>query len=133
MTKQIRLKDQNNDDLIIQQGESMDIVATFADVSSTPATLTKDQVVSLTVTLYTGTTILNSRDGQDVKDANNGTMATDGTLTLALGPSDAAIVSAAAGATETHIARFTWTWNDGAVRTGICEYTFEVEALASPS
>ena len=134
MSKQIRLKDENNDDLVIQAGESMNIIASFSDVSDTPTTLTSDDILTVTLTLFAGTTAINSRLAQSVKDANGGTLAADGTLAIKLGPLDSIIVgSLAAGATEVHIARLTWTWNDGTARTGIAEYTFEVEQVATVS
>ena len=132
MAKQIKLKDQNGDDLVIQDGESMNIIATFSDVSSTPETLASTDILTISLTLFAGTTAINSRSAQSVLNANNGTLASDGTLTIALGPLDSVIVgTVSAGATETHIARLVWTWNDGAARTGIAEYTFEVEQTAT--
>lgn len=134
MANRIRLKDENGDDLVIQTGESMNLIATFEDVSSTPATLDSDDLLTVTLTLYAATTIINSRNAQDVKNANQGTLTTAGVLTVALGPLDSVIVGTLTeGQTETHIARLIWTWNDGTARTGIAEYTLEVEQTASPS
>lgn len=134
MTKQINLEDQNGDRLVVQEGESFNFDATFKDVSSPPETLTSDDILTLTVTLFTGTTVINSRDDQDIKNANGGTLTAGGALTLKLGPLDNAIVGAlSAGSLEKHVARITWTWNDGTERTGIAEYVFHVEKLVSPS
>ena len=134
MSKQILLKDQNDDHLVIQAGESMNMIASFSDVSATPATLTSTDISTITLSLFSGTTIINSRSAQDVKNANGGTLTTDGTLTIKLDPLDAIIVgSLTAGQTEVHVARLTWTWNDGTARTGLAEYSFNVEKLAAPT
>ncbi len=134
MAKQILLKDQNGNHAVIQEGESADLVGVFSDLASTPTTLTIDDILTITLTLYAGTTTINSRSAQSVKNENDGTLASDGTLTVKLGPLDAIIVGAAtAGQMESHIARFTWTWNDGTVRTGREEYLFNVEKLAEPT
>lgn len=135
MAKRIQLKDQNNDNLIVQQGESFNFTGTFEDVSATPTQLTSDEIVTLKLTLFAGTKIINSRNAQDIKNANGGSLTAAGVLTLKLDPTDQTIVdgSLATGATEQHIARIDWTWNDGSVRTGRTEYVFEVEKLASPS
>ena len=135
MAKQIRLKDQNNDNLVVQQGESFNFEATFTDLASTPAALTSSDILTLTLTLFAATTIINSRDAQSIKNANGGTLTAAGALTLKLDPADQTIVDGAlaAGGTEQHVARIDWTWNDGASRTGRAEYLFEVEKLASPS
>ena len=135
MPKQIRLKDQNNAPVIIQEGESLNIVATFADVSASPETLTLADLLTLKVTLYAGTTVINSRDAQDIKNTNGGTVTAAGALTLALTTDDNPIVNntLTAGETEEHIARLEWTWNDGTTRKGIVEYIYEVEKLASPT
>ena len=134
MSEQIRLKDENGDDLVIQAGESMNLIATFEDVSSTPLTLDSDDLLTISLTLFSGTTIINSRDGQDVKNANNGTVTAAGVLTVKLGPLDSIIVGVLnAGATELHIARIKWTWNDGVARTGISEYTFQAEKIETPT
>ncbi len=133
MAKQIRLKDQNNAPAIVQAGESFNLGVTFADVSATPTDLTSDDLLTLKATLFAGTTVINSRDAQDIKNANGGTLTAAGVLTLALGPNDNVIVDGTidAGGTEEHILRLEWTWNDGTTRKGIVEYIFEVEVLTS--
>jgi hypothetical protein len=72
------------------------------------------QLSTLTLTLYTvdDGSIINSRDGQDVKDANNGTLhATSGLFTWQAQSADNPIVDQAVpvGHYEHHVARFQWT------------------------
>lgn len=135
MAEPIQLYDQNSNELVVQEGESFNFTATFKDVSATPVALTKAQILTLTLTLYQDTTIINSRDAVSVKDANGGTVTTAGVLTMKLDPADQAIVNTSkrAGTLEEHVARLDWTWNDGQSRTGRAEYKFKVEKLSSPS
>lgn len=130
--KRIKLKDQNVNDVIVQEGKSFPIIVTFEDVSPTPKQLTASDILTLELTLFSGTTAINSRNAQSVKNENGGTLADDGTLTMKLLAADNPIVdnTLTAGALETHIARFVWTWNDGADQTGGVEYEFKVEKLA---
>lgn len=131
----IILNDSNDEPVSIDQGESANIVVqfTFAGVA-----ISKGNLVSLTVTLYDQktSTIINSRSLQNVLDANNGLVATDGTLTLRLGPADNIIVSTTTisiGMKESHLARFNWTWTDGvSTRTGTEEVLIRVLKLATP-
>lgn len=70
---------------------------------------------ALTLTLYdkgTGT-IINSRDGQDVLNANNVTVSAQGVLVWTMQPEDNPIVtpSEVTHGLEAHIALFEWTWD----------------------
>lgn len=128
------LYDINDEVVVIQQGESANLVVQFTD-GATP--IIKANLSSLKVTLFDkeSATLINSRNDQDILDLNDGTVATDGTLTLRLGPSDNIIVNAGTpvNGLEYHIARFTWTWNDGLEnRTGREERIFSVEKLETP-
>lgn len=130
-----QLKSATGEAVIVQAGESSDIVATFKDMDG--AAIVKANLVSLTATLYDveSDTVINSRDDQNVLDANNGTVATDGTLTLKLGPTDNAIINSRTrvGFTEQHVLLFKWTWNDGVLRTGRSSALgIQVEKLADP-
>lgn len=124
----IRLKDSNETEQIVQEGESANITATFHFGDNT---FDKDAILSLVASLYNQDTkeIINSWDELDVLDDNNATVATNGTLTLRLGPSENAIIGDLSdGDVESHVLRLKWTWNDGtAVRTGIEELVFQVE------
>lgn len=60
--------------------------------------------------------IINSRDGQDVKNANNVTVSSAGVVAWTLQPEDTAIVGGTGvveGNYERHRAIFTWTWDSG--------------------
>ena len=106
--------------VVVQEGESCNLTVTFQDM--TGATINKASLITLTCTLFDWTTaaVINSRNAQTVLDANNGLVASDGTLTLRLGPLDNIIVGTpASGTKEIHCCLFTWTWSDGvATRTG---------------
>ena len=132
-TKQ--LKDAADKSVNVQAGESADVVATFHGLDG--VAIVKASIISLTATLYDQATsaVINSRNAQSVLDANQGAVASDGTLTMRLTPSDAVIVgTVAVGDTEEHVLRLTWTWNDGvSVRTGIDEWTLSVEKMATPA
>ena len=119
----------------VQSGESSNVVVTFHDIAGDA--IVKASLATLTVTLYDRTTlaVINSRSAQNVKDANNGTVANDGTLTLRLGASDNVIVgtSVAVGALEEHVVRLQWTWSDGVeTRNGFDEWVMSVEKVAVP-
>ena len=116
----------------VPQGASCNLVVTFADASG--SAIAKTNLATLKATVYDAATlaVINSRDDQNVLDANGGTVATDGTLTLRLQPLDNTIVDGTleAGHTESHVVRLTWTWSDGvATRTGVQEWQYGVEKL----
>jgi hypothetical protein len=79
----ITLKDTNGIVGIVDEGESATITATFKDGESS---INKAAIESLRLTLYhtVQRQILNGRNDIDIKDANGGTLATNGTLTLIL-------------------------------------------------
>lgn len=128
------LNDAAGDAVTVQEGESCNVVVLFKFAGTA---IVKASLATITVTLYdkTAGTIINGRNAQNVLDANNGVVATDGTLTLRLGPLDNVIVGTpAVGATQLHHARFAWTWTDGvATRTGIEEVAITVENLVTPA
>ena len=75
--------------------------------------IAKAGIDSLTITLVDEfENVINSRDETSVLDANGGTVASDGTLTLILSAADTAISSSEADS-ETHTLYVTWGWNDG--------------------
>lgn len=129
---------------VIDQGESVDLVfrartkETDEDGNETITDIDAADLATLTLTLFdeAGAGIINSRSATDIKGAGPGTIEADGTVTVRLDPDDASIEDAtlAVGEVENHIARFTYTWNDGvATRTGKHEVRFGVRKLASPS
>ena len=116
----------------VLEGASADVVITFSDAAGNA--IAKANLATLKATLYDveSNSVINSRDDQSVLDANDGVVATDGTLTLRLQPEDHVIVTAdlPAGSTESHVLRLTWTWSDGVrTRTGIQEWQYQVEKL----
>lgn len=85
---------------------------------------------ALTLTLYDYRTsgVINTRDGQDVLNANDVTVTAEGLLTWTMQPADNAIVgNVTPGGTEKHIALFQWTWDT--TKYGKYEVTIEVSQL----
>lgn len=125
--------DSKDKSVTVQAGESANLEVTF---SFQGTAIVKANIISLTLTLFNLETsaIINGRNAQNVLDVNNGTVATDGKLTLRLGPLDNVIVGTViTGMVQVHVARFTWTWTDGvATRTGIEDVLLSVEKLAAP-
>jgi len=119
---------------VVHEGESVNITGQllFGDTE-----VAKSSLLSLTLTLYDKDTqaVINSRDGQDILDANGSSVDSTCNVTIELNPADSVIVgSSAAGRREKHVARLTWTWDDGdTTRTGIDERWFWVEKLRTPS
>ena len=96
--------------------------------------ISKAGLDSFQVTLYDKATdaVINSRNNQNILDANQGTVDANGNFVLRLGPADAIIVgtSVASHAIEYHVARFSWSYNDGSEdRTGIQEVRFRIQQL----
>lgn len=117
----------------VQEGESCDITGTFQNGDTAIA---KSALGTVTLTLYDERTseVINSRNDQDILDANGGSITDAGVLTLKLQADDNVVCgSIAAGRTEPHIARIKFTWTDGELtRTGIQEFRLRVEKLATP-
>lgn len=68
--------------------------------------------------------VLNSRDGQDIKNAHNVTIhATSGLVTWTMQPADNIIVTERRQV-ERHRAMFTFTWSGGSF-----DYEFEIEVV----
>lgn len=128
----IELVDSSGSVIRVREGTSHNITATFKDMDG--VAINKTSLSTLTLTLFERhtSTIINSRNATSVKDANGGTVDSDGTLTMRLEPADNAIVGEATE--EEHIARFVWTWSDGvAGRTGSKDVAFRVVNLTTPS
>lgn len=122
------LLDSADEPIVFTEGASGDIVAQFHDMLG--ADVNEAAILTLVLTLYDKASlqVINSRNEQNVKDVNGGTVATNGELTMRLNPIDNVIVGS--NTTEEHIARFKWTWNDGTeTRTGIEEILFSVTNL----
>ena len=127
------LKNSSSEDVILEEGESANITATFYDLDG--SAIAKANIARLTATLYdlASSTIINSRNAQDIKDTNGGSLTTAGVLTLKLQPADNAIVTVGNRELETHRLRLTWTWSDGDTRTGTQEFEFYVRNMVTPS
>ena len=89
---------------------------TFVLEDEDEVALSKAAISALTLTLTDSVTrrVINSRSSQSVLDANGGTVASNGTLTLNLSPSDNINVGSSAGSKESHFGVLTWTWTDDA-------------------
>ena len=122
--------DFNGKILSIQEGESCDLTGAFKNAETAIA---KAALLTVAATLYdesTGT-VINTRNAQDILDANGGSVDDSGNLTLRLDPADNVLVgSPAVGSYERHVLRIAWTWNDGvATRTGIQQIRLYVESI----
>ena len=121
--------------VLIDEGDSLDVVATFKDGSG--SAIAKASISALTATLYNKDTeaAINSRNAQSVLDANDGTVASDGTLTLRLNASDSPIVGdLETDEVEEHILDLAWTWSDGvATRTNSDKRIIRVRKKADVS
>ena len=112
---------------LIQEGASATLFAKLRD-PRTRELVPKSSVVSLFLTLYDEftKTIINSRDKQNVLDANGGAIDANGEFTMQLDPIDNIIVDPTKAINqETHVALFQFTF-DGGFQTGIQEVFFEV-------
>ncbi len=130
------LRDSKNAPAVVQSGESCNVVVTFQDL--TGVTIVKASLITLTVTQFEKETaaIINSRNNQSILDANGGSVANDGTLTLRLQPLDSVIANTNTNVeiSEVHVLRFDFTWSDGvSTRTGRENRGLSVERQAAPA
>lgn len=107
---------------VIQGGTAL-YTATLRDAAGSAIALAN--VVSITLDLFdkSSGTQINSRDGQDVLNTNNGTFhATSGLLSWEIQAADTTIVNTnlTARRSEIHVARFTVTYDTDKV------FTFEI-------
>jgi len=87
------------------------VTITVTDIDESQ--IAKTAIASIEITLVDEFgNIINNRAGQTVLDANGGTVATDGTLTLYLSNLDN-VMSSSEADVETHTLFVTWGWNDG--------------------
>lgn len=133
MVEKLRTSDDNV--AVIDENESANIVVKFTHDN---APITKNHLITILATLFDRKTesVINGKENINVKDANNGSVINDGTLTWRLTPQDNAIVgtSLPSGSIEEHVVLFTWTWDDEVqVRTGKKEVYFDVRKLADPT
>lgn len=86
---------------------------TLEDAANPAVPIPAADLVTLTLTLYDTATngIINSRDAQNILNANNVTVDSDGLVTFTMQPEDNAIIGApAANTPEAHGMQFRWTW-----------------------
>jgi len=103
--------------------------AVLLDEDDAPIAAGTLDTLTLTLWDYSTRTILNSRDAQDVLNANNVTLDGSGNLVWYLQADDNAIVGTVAeGNIETHKALFEWTWGTG--QQGSWMVTLNVQATA---
>jgi len=119
---------------VVQEGESCNLRLVPTDIDG--AAILKANLITLTFTLFDLATsaVVNSRNAQNVLDANDGTVDTAGVLTMRLGPLDTVIVGTVANnAKQVRCVQLAWTFNDGvAVRTGKSDpLGFHVQNLAT--
>lgn len=108
------------------------------DSTSTYTAILRDQdgvavgaasLTALTLTLYNEATgaIINSRNAQNVLNANNVTVSAGGVLTWSMQEEDNPIIDSGLGI-ELHTALFAYTWDSGA-RSSRHEAVFQVQNL----
>jgi hypothetical protein len=128
----LALLDDNRRQVRTLEGGAVRVVAVPKDFSGTA--ITEANLVTLTATLYDQRTgrVINSRSAQSVKDANGGTVAVNGTLTLILLAADNPIIGdTVPGGVERHVLRLAWTYSDGSnTIPGVGEWLIEVERKA---
>lgn len=114
---------------IVNEGVTAIYSFQIVDYDNTP--IPAASLDTLTLTLYdkSSSTIINSRDAQDVLNANNVTVDASGNVTWTMQPEDNIIVSETllAGRKEAHIALFEWTWDTS--KKGKYEEQFDIKQL----
>ena len=118
--------------VLVDEGESANITATFEDLDA--EILASTAILTLTATLINAAdgVVINSREDQDVNNVGTATITALGVLTLRLQPLDNVIVSTTLcnEGVEPHYLTLTWTWNDGvATRTGKQEWEILVRKI----
>jgi hypothetical protein len=127
----IELLDQDGELAVVHEGESCNVTG---QLMMGDTTIAKTALATLTLTLYDAVTesILNSRNAQDILDANESSVDADCNVTIELDAADNDVVDSSkdTGDRELHVAMVTWTWNDGnSTRTGKELMSFLVEKM----
>lgn len=124
----ILIRTSSNAVVHVEAGESSVLTVVFNNTATPVVQLTKALLLTLNATLTdTSGTVINDRLFQSVKDANNGTVVTDGTLTLKLTPLDNIVIGTLEhGATESHYLMFQWSWLDAQSVTQYKRTIFEL-------
>ena len=127
-----KLKDSSGNLCRVNEGESALVVATLYDLSGDP--LNKNAIITLTMDLRSAKTKETIR-AESIRDANGGTLAEDGTLTLKLGPTDNVVPADSKDSIEVNQLVLTWTWTDpeAVTQTGRQEWEIDVVRNLRPS
>lgn len=114
------------EDWTIDEGESGSITASVQDKAGNP--LTKAELTSLTISIVDlkSDTVINNRNNQTILDANNGTVAVDGTLTFKLQPQDTINVGSPRNSLEERQVTISWTWVDLQLVTNTGKHVFSI-------
>ena len=104
--------------------------ATLKDESEIAIPLSSLTTVTLTLYDKTKDSIINSRNGQNVLNANNVVISSAGVLVWTMQPEDNAIITTTLrnNAYEKHVALFQFTWSSG-TKSGKHELEYEVRQL----
>ena len=108
---------------VLEETSAVFTATLLSDKTDPDSTISSANLSSLTLTLYdkcTGT-ILNSRENQNVLNANNCTVDVNGLFTWNIQADDNQIVSTTldAGEYEEHVGLLTWVWSSGQGREEI--------------
>ena len=126
------LKDSAGNVKHIDAKESAVITAVLKDVDGQSVSKAVLQSLTLTIVNAEDGTVLNNRDGQDILDANNGSVTDQGVVTIKLQPSDNAVCGASMNEVEEHYATLRWSYTDtdGDSMSGAKQWIIQV--CASP-
>jgi len=116
------------EDNFVDAGESSRYTVTFQDFDGSDIAKAALQSLLLDIVSDDGTAIVSNRD---VLDDNGGTVASDGTLTLLVGPTDNAFQGGDHKTRENHTFELTWTWTDGS-NTPTGKHKWEVTVRRPP-
>lgn len=119
------LRDTKGAPVSFNEGKTGRLTATFDDYTGTQITLVG--MTTLTMTIYdvgdgAGPILKTIQAAIDVKNANGGAVAADGTLTQTISAAQNVLVDSDK-INEEHVIRFDWSWSAG---TGSAEYSFRV-------
>ena len=114
----------------VEENSTAKYTALLKDESESAISLADLTTVTLTLYDKTKDSIINSRDGQNVLNANNVVIETGGVLIWTMQPADNAIIAdkLRSNAYEKHVALFEFTWNSGN-KSGKHELEYEVRQL----
>lgn len=102
---------------IVNEESSAEYTCVLKDENDDPVSVSN--ILTATLTYYDKRTgqIINSREAQNIKNANNVTIDTSGNLVWSIQPEDTIIVSSTirSGCEEYHVGQISFTWSIAAV------------------